>query len=293
MAISVKGIFSGMGSKLLRSVRLPERWRRLQWIVWLFLVYLLIVAVLGIYWSVEPKSFDVREFSTAKSEKLITGTTTTGTLLHMGETLLNKPGGYLSNDKFPPGVWVDNMPNWEFGVLVQIRDMSKAIRQNFSRSQSISAANKHIEFSEPKFHSDNDRWLLPSSESEYNKAIEGLRRYHDELADKGNSDSNFYARADNLEEWLQTVESRLGSLSQRLGASVGQKRINLDSSSESTAQATEKTTKTPWLHLDDNLYEARGTAWALVHLLKAVEIDFARVLDKKMPPLALGKLFVS
>lgn len=28
-------------------------------------------------------------------------------------------------------------------------------------------------------------------------------------------------------------------------------------------------------------FEARGSAWALIHLLKAVEIDFADVLEKK------------
>ena len=28
--------------------------------------------------------------------------------------------------------------------------------------------------------------------------------------------------------------------------------------------------RTPWLEIDDRFYEARGAAWALVHLLKAV-----------------------
>ena len=39
--------------------------------------------------------------------------------------------------------------------------------------------------------------------------------------------------------------------------------------------------KTPWNDLDDVFFEARGSAWALIHLLKAVEVDFADVLKNK------------
>jgi hypothetical protein len=36
----------------------------------------------------------------------------------------------------------------------------------------------------------------------------------------------FYARADNLNNWLGDVGTRLGSLSQRLSASVGRVKLN-------------------------------------------------------------------
>ena len=39
--------------------------------------------------------------------------------------------------------------------------------------------------------------------------------------------------------------------------------------------------QTPWLEIDDNFYEARGTAWALIHFLRAAEIDFKPVLEDK------------
>jgi hypothetical protein len=39
--------------------------------------------------------------------------------------------------------------------------------------------------------------------------------------------------------------------------------------------------KTPWTQIDDVFYEARGTAWALVHFLHAMEVDFDDVLRKK------------
>ncbi len=37
----------------------------------------------------------------------------------------------------------------------------------------------------------------------------------------------------------------------------------------------------PWLQIDDIFFEARGTAWALVHFLRAAELDFAKVLADK------------
>jgi hypothetical protein len=40
------------------------------------------------------------------------------------------------------------------------------------------------------------------------------------LGGPGKPNAQFYARADNLREWLATVNTRLGSLSQRLSASV-------------------------------------------------------------------------
>jgi hypothetical protein len=39
--------------------------------------------------------------------------------------------------------------------------------------------------------------------------------------------------------------------------------------------------RTPWSKIDDNFYEARGQAYALLHILKAIEIDFEPVLRNK------------
>ena len=51
-----------------------------------------------------------------------------------------------------------------------------------------------------------------------------------------------------------------------------------------------KLTSPPWTELDDVFYEARGTTWALIHLLKAVEIDFKEVLEKKNALVSLQQI---
>lgn len=245
---------------------------------------------LGLYWSLTPAEFDVnenaRELLVPPQETPMTGQVTTGALIRAVETLLDKPGGYLSNDLFPPGVLLDNMPNWEFGVLVQSRDLARALRNDFSRSQSQSTEDRDLIVAEPLLNFDSESWMLPSSEGEYRKAMEALKRYDARLGNPNARDAQFYARADNLREYLGQVEKRLGSLSQRLAASVGQERDNTDLAGDAGAQQSTRTdtvlrVRTPWYEIDDVFYEARGAAWALLHFLQAIEADFGPVLDNK------------
>ncbi|MBW9257537.1 MAG: DUF2333 family protein [Candidatus Thiodiazotropha sp. (ex. Lucinisca nassula)] len=260
---------------------------------------ILILFLLGIYWSIMPPPLDVRSHSNDRLAELelkpVTGSYTTMTLLMAIKTLLEKPGGYLSNDITPPSLFLDNMPNWEFGVLTQVRDLARSLRNDMSRSQSQSLENKDLAVAEPQFNYSNDSWIFPSTEGEYRQGIEALERYLKGLSADGNQTTQFYARADNLRDWLAVVEKRLGSLSQRLSASVGQQRINTDlagdpSASQSTATNDQMRVQTPWLEIDDVFYEARGSTWALIHFLQAVEIDFYEILRKKNALVSLRQI---
>ncbi len=254
----------------------------------LVVVYFLVVSFFLFYWSEEPAIFNVQEVAAQDAHKEsasdITGYTYTTALIHIGDTLLYKRGGYLSNDITPPGVFMDNIPNWEFGALVMLRDGTSALRNYFSRSQSQSIENPDLAIADPKFNYDNNSWLF--TEREYRKAIAALKRYRDGLAKQQDAKTQFYARADNLAQYLTVVSQRLGSLSQRLSASVGQLRVNTDlagdsAARQSTATSNTVTVKTPWLKIDDIFYEARGSTWALYHILSAINVDFDSVLRKK------------
>src|SRR5476649_2716687 len=200
-------------------------------------LYLLVTGALGWYWSEEPALFPVQQNAQLAAEKegkqMVVGFTTVETLKTVVGTLLNKPGGYISNDRFPPGLWMDNMPSWEYGVLVQVRDLTRALRKDFARSQSQSAEDADLAKAEPRFNFDNKSWVLPSSESEYQEGINSLSRYQARLSDPAQKNALFYARADNLNNWLGDVGTRLGSLSQRLSASVGRVKLNTALKTES------------------------------------------------------------
>ncbi|HEY5602945.1 MAG TPA: DUF2333 family protein, partial [Gammaproteobacteria bacterium] len=78
--------------------------------------------IVGIFWSQEPDTRSVRqialEMAGQDASKIVPGFTTTAAEIFIVTTLLDKPGGYLSNDIFPPTAFfgafqlLDNIPNW-------------------------------------------------------------------------------------------------------------------------------------------------------------------------------------
>jgi hypothetical protein len=254
-------------------------------------VALVALWILGWYWSREPA---VPEPAAVAAEAVV-GDATTATLMRVAGTLMDKPGGYLSNDILPPGVWLDNMPNWEFGVLVQVRDLARALRNDFSRSQSHSVEDPDLAIAEPQFNFDSESWLFPPSEGEYRQGIRALERYRKRLNDPQQADAQFYARTDNLRNYLAITEKRLGDLSERLSGSTGVVRVNTDLAGDADARRAtdrpaERYIRTPWLQIDDVFYEARGSSWALLQFLRAMEIDFAPVLERKNAQLSMRQI---
>ena len=254
------------------------------------LALLVLNIVLFFYFDDEPELFDVNAQALLRADgnqdRVWPGVTLTSTLIRVVDTLLSKNGGYLSNDVLPPSVLMDDIPNWEFGVVNQVRDLAKAIRNDMSRSQTQSREDLDLGVAEPHFNYQNDAWILPSTENEYQAGMDALNSYLARLMDEGDQNAQFYARADNLAEWLSLAQKRLGSLSQRLSASVEQVRVNVDISgvtaaASSTDEREALIVKTPWLQIDDVFYEARGSAWALILFMQAIETDFNSVLEDK------------
>lgn len=256
---------------------------RKPWVI-VPVIILLFFVLMGWYWSQEPAH--PTSLKSEDSVQPVVGVATTESLIGAVRTLLDKRGGYLSNDITPPSVFLDNVPNWEFGVLQQVRDLAKAMRNDYSRSQTQSLADPDLEVAEPKFNVDSTSWLFPSAEGEYQEGVDALNKYLTRLSDPSQRNAQFYARADNLNEWLSLVEKRLGSLSQRLSKARPQIRVNTDlagdaNAQQSTATESEIIAETSFFEIDDNFYEARGTAWALIHFLRAAEVDFGPVLRDK------------
>ncbi|WP_394204359.1 DUF2333 family protein [Shewanella waksmanii] len=250
--------------------------------------------LISVWWSVEPDVLDTQHYQSPNGEKVV-GYATTTSLIMTVETLLNKSGGWLSNDVMPPSVFMDNMPAFEFGAIEQVRDLALIMRKEFSRSQSQSTADADLLAAHSKLNIEHTSWLIPSAESEYRDAIKLLSLYRARMLDSNNPDAQFYARADNLNEWLKEVQKRLGSMSQRLSASVGQDRLNTDLAgdsvaSQSTPNFSSQQIKTSWWKIDDVFYETRGATWALLNFMKAVEVDFADVLAKKNATVSLQQI---
>jgi hypothetical protein len=251
--------------------------------IWSAGIFLLVMFIVGFWVSREPDVFWVNR--PADPESTIVGYSTTDTLIRVAETLLEKPGGYLTNDKVPPMIILDNIPSWELGVVNQLRDLGRVMRDDYTRSQSQSKEDEDVAEGAPQFFYNNDSWIFPTTESVYQEGIDSFIDYRERLV-AGDPDTQFYARADNLREWLSQVEKRLGSLTRRLGNSVAANRINDDLAGDAAAEAAGPqpdtfNVRTSWFQTDNIFFEARGTAWALVHFFRAAEFDFALVLADK------------
>lgn len=251
----------------------------------------------AVYYSDEPAAFNVVALTqkAVQNDTPVTGAVLTNTLLHVTETLIYKPGGLLSNDVLPPFSLMDDMPAWEIGALEMVRDLALVMRTDFSRSQSQSVENPLLQQAHPKLNIDHRNWTLPAAEDEYRAAADLLRRYRNDLAKSEKPQHQFYARADNLREWLKLAEKRLGSYSQRLSASVVSERLNTDLAGDMSAHQSTETAvllynKTSWWRIDDEFYEARGACWALLHFLKAAEYDFQHVLQDKNALVSLQQI---
>lgn len=264
------------GQKVGDTLLDPRNNRIWKGLLWLLAILLLVDVALGWYWSWEPDLSEVN-----RRDDAVAGETMTREVIHVASTLLDKPGGYLSNDMLPHRLWLDNMPSWEFGVLVQLRDVTRVMRRDMSRSQSQSQEDPFLAIAEPQFNFDAESWAMPATESEYRRGIRALENYLEALRRQDGS-AQFYARADNLNYWLNEVQNRLGSLSLSLSQSVGRTQLNTDNDTPvGQLDKEERFVKTGWMEIDNVFYEARGASWALVQLMRAIEVDFADVLRRK------------
>ena len=238
----------------------------------LVVIALLVTVALGIWWSRPPAAFDVEQATAerrgeAAPTPAARGAVTTATLMTVVGTLLDKPGGYLRNDIVPPGLWLDNMPNWELGVLNQARDLSRALSaMEEGDAAALEEAAEHL-------RGGSRDWFYPATEHRLEQALEALDEYLLALGEGGGAG---FAAGAGLAAWLEQVAWRLDDLGLRLSASVGSRERLRDLGID----ADELPPRTRWYRVDDIFFEARGTGWALAHLLEAVRRDQADVIER-------------
>jgi len=139
-------------------------------IVSLSLLGLVVLCAAMMFWlNEEPEPFDPVARAEVRAAKLghemAPGYVTTATLIEVMDLLLGKRGGYMNNDVMPPWSLLDNIPNWEVGVVFQARDLARSMRNDFSRSQTQSSEDPDLAIADPQFSFDNGSWLLPSTAS--------------------------------------------------------------------------------------------------------------------------------
>ena len=140
---------------------------------------------------------------------------------------------------------MDNIPEWEFGTLTLLRDTA-GFTVMTSRAPRVNQQRIRI-WQRQKLSSflTTTRGCCHKPRINTAKALNIFR--HTEIAWQTHlANAQFYARADNLQQWLAAVETRLGSLSQRLSASVGKRQLNTDLAGDSAASKRLRVPKSRW-----------------------------------------------
>lgn len=111
----------------------------------------------------------------------------------------------------------------------------------------------------------------------------------------GTHGGRFFARADNLAEYLSLVEKRLGNFGVRLSSSIADANLRgmlpssvaIGASPREAGVAYQAEQATP---IDKVFFCARGYSWALLHFMRAISIDFAPILEGKNAEVAVQQI---
>lgn len=189
----------------------------------------------------------------------VTGHATVSMIVDLMEAQLNGFGGWLPNDlPGSPGYFLDNLPNFQLGVLQTVRHASRVLRDNLTRQRTSERVHKDTDIAYSAYANDPLKWAFPSAEGVFGRGNAALLRFRDDLGGR----ATFYPRADNLIQLLEPLISELGAvtallLEARDGDKVG------------------------WFEVDDNFYYAQGVGYAMYGIMGAVGSDFRQVLKDK------------
>ncbi|MGV8997562.1 MAG: DUF2333 family protein [Parvibaculaceae bacterium] len=178
---------------------------------------------------------------------------------------------WTPNDPFfQPGAALDNMPNFQTGLISALARFSFELTDQVGRTRGSSEADKDLQKAAGLLQYPADVWLWnpsvslaprASSESQYRSARKALLAYNNRLA-AGNA--TFERRADNLMATIERIASDLGSQSAVIDDEV---RDHSGDFIDTNA--------------DDVFYSTKGKLYGYYMLLKALGEDFAPVIKEK------------
>jgi hypothetical protein len=178
---------------------------------------------------------------------------------------------WVANDPFfLPGALLDNMPNFQQGIVAALARFSFELADQIGRVRGSSQIDKDLQEAAGLLQYAGTKWifdfstsLMPtaSSEAQYRKARRALLAYNRRLAD---GEAVFERRGDNLLAALDRIALDLGSSSAAIDRHIAERSGSL---LDFTA--------------DDLFYSVKGQAYAYFLLLRELEHDYANVVRER------------
>lgn len=242
------------------------RFRLIKWLVGIIIVALLAYYPIGMI--VVHKVDDDPDFKAAAAPSGASQSVAVEAALIDREVNGN---GWVSNDPFfLPGALLDNMPNFQQGMLQAMRRFTLELQDQIGRSRASSSIDPDLQKAVGLLNYSPTVWLwnpsvslapAQSSEAQYRAAMRALQSYNDRL---GRGQATFEPRADNLMMTLDGIGKDLGDASSDLDRQIDESSGN-------------------WLdfHADDVFYRTKGLAYAYGIMLRDLGTDFKAVLQEK------------
>ncbi len=183
---------------------------------------------------------------------------------------VDQNGWVANNPFFMPSAFLDNMPNYQMGMIGALARFSFELADQIGRTRGSSQTDPDLQDASGLLQYSGTRWfwdptvsLMPTapSEDQYRKAREALLSYNRRLAA---GEAVFERRADNLQATLDRIALDIGSSSAALDTHIAQGRGRVIDMSA-----------------DDLFYGIKGQMYGYYMVLKALRADFAPTINER------------
>jgi len=171
---------------------------------------------------------------------------------------------------FLPGAWLDNMPNYQAGIMKALARFAVEMRDQLARSRGSSPQDPDLDRAAARLNADPKQWVWTPSmsiwpsvtaTSQYRDGRAALITYNKRLAA---NQASFERRADNLQAFLERVASDIGSTSAQIDRHIHDHGGDLLD-----------------FYADNLFYANKGQLYAYYMLLKELGNDYQSVLRER------------
>lgn len=228
----------------------------------------LILYYLGGAWWINTIDDDA-DFRPAANDQVTGGSAAVAMMAALIDREVNQNSWTANDPFFVPSVWLDNMPNYQQGIMSALARFGFELQDQLGRTRGSSQVDPDLQIVSGLLQYPGDTWymdlsssLLPvaSAESQYRKARRSLLNYNTRLA-KG--EATFERRGDNLMATLDRIALDLGSSSAALAKQVNKTSYIIDTQA------------------DDTFYNVKGQVYAYYLLLTALSVDFEKLIAER------------
>lgn len=238
----------------------------------LLLSFVLLVCYYGFGMIIVHKINDDPDFKSASTP--VGGSNAISVVAALIDREVNTNSWVANDPFFMPGYVLDNMPNYQQGIIYAISRFAVEMTDQIGRSRGSSEVDKDLDKASGLLKYPGTTWIFDfstsivptaSSESQYRSARRSLLAYNQRLA---KDEAKFERRADNLQATLLRFTADLGSSSAVIDdhlAKAGQWGIDTEA--------------------DDIFYSVKGRLYAYYLILRDLGKDFESVnTNKELSP---------